>query len=254
VISPVYDADGIQVYAGDCLTTMPFLREPVDMVLADLPYQTTRNTWDREIPAKHLWHEYGQLRRPATPVVLFGTGLFAARMMLSNEQEWRYDLVWDKQAVTGFLNAKHQPLRGHESLLVFYRRQPHYEPQMVHTGRKSHSRGKRRDRTINHYGAFENTEVVEQDGWQHPRSILTFPRPKVKKGGHPTQKPVALCEWLIRSYTRPGDLVLDNVAGSGTTLVAARNLGRRAIGIELHEPYVDQMVRRLASGAAGDRW
>jgi site-specific DNA-methyltransferase (adenine-specific) len=125
---------------------------------------------------------------------------------------------------------------------------------MVHTGRSSHSRGGRRDRTVNQWGEFENTPVVvDQDGWQYPRSILTFPRPKFDRG-HPSQKPVALAEWLIRTYTDPGQLVLDNVAGSGTTLVAARNLGRRAVGIELEEEFCEMTAERLASGSAGDRW
>jgi site-specific DNA-methyltransferase (adenine-specific) len=251
-ILPLYCADGIELYHGRCEEIMPLLKAPVDAVLADLPYATTRNTWDRPIDPKLLWHLIHALARPASPVVLFGTGKFSARMIMSNEAEYRYDLVWDKEAVSGHLNAKRQPLRAHEDVLVFYRKQPHYDPQMVYTGRSSHSRGKRTDRTINHYGHFENTPIVEQDGYQYPRSILTFKRPK--GGRHPTQKPVALMEWLIKSYTRPGDLVLDNVCGSGTTLVAARNCGRRAIGIEMHEPYVQDAFERLACGAEGDHW
>jgi site-specific DNA-methyltransferase (adenine-specific) len=249
---PVYHEAGIELYHGRCEDILPFLPNPVDAVMADLPYATTRNTWDRPIEPKILWHLYHQLARPTTPVVLFGSGRFSARMIVSNEDEFRYDLVWDKEAVTGHLNAKRQPLRAHEDLLVFYQRQPHYDPQMVYTGRSSHSRGKRVDRTINHYGAFTNTPVADQDGYQYPRSILAFKRPK--GGQHPTQKPVALMEWLIRSYTKPGDLVLDNVCGSATTLAAARNCGRRAIGIEMHDPYIEAAVARLKSGATGDRW
>lgn len=250
-----FAGNGVELMAGDCLAVMPTLKERVALICADLPYGTTRNHWDRPIDAKMLWHCYHALAGPRTPIVLFGTGMFAARMMLSNEAEWKYDLVWDKEAVSGHLNAKRQPLRAHENLLVFYREQPHYEPQMVYTGRSSHSRGSRKDRVVNHYGQFENTPVVEQDGYQYPRSILSFKRPKLPKGtGHPNQKPVALVEWIIRSFTKPGDLVLDNVCGSGTTLVAARNCGRRAIGIEQHEPYVTQAVARLQSGSEGDRW
>lgn len=251
----VYDADGIVLYHGRCEDVLPRLTDLVDLVAADLPYQTTQQTWDRMIDPKILWHLYRGLIRPRTPVVLFGSGIFAARMTLSNEAAFKYDLIWDKDAVTGFLNAKRMPLRCHENLLVFYEQAPAYEPQMVYTGRSSHSRGSRQDRTINHYGDFRNTEVVDQDGYQHPRSIVKFRRPKLPKGkGHPNQKPVALMEWLIRSFTKPGDLVLDNVAGSATTLVAARNCGRRAIGIEMDDDFVDMAVARLESGSTADRW
>jgi site-specific DNA-methyltransferase (adenine-specific) len=249
---PVFDADGIMLYGGRCEEVLPYLLEPVDAVIADLPYQTTRNSWDRKIDPKILWHLYRPLLRPRTPVLLFGTGIFMAEMMMSNPGEFRYDLIWDKEAVSGHLNAKRQPLRGHESILMFYGQAPFYDPQMIFTGRSSHSRGSRVDRTVNHYGAFVNTPVVDQQGYQHPRSILRFPRPK--GGQHPTQKPVALLEWMIRSYTRPGDLILDNVCGSASTLIAARNCGRRAIGIEMHQPYVDIAINRLASGQTGDHW
>lgn len=250
-----YNDAGIRLIEGDCLAVMPTLKEPVALIAADLPYGTTRNGWDRPIDPKMLWHCYHGLAGPRTPIVLFGTGMFAARMMLSNEADYRYDLCWDKQAVSGHLNAKRQPLRAHENLLVFYKEQPFYEAQMIYTGRSSHSRGTRTDRTVNHYGQFENTPVVEQDGYQYPRSILSFKRPKLPKGkGHPNQKPVALLEWVIRSFTKPGDLVLDNTCGSGTALVAARNCGRRCIGIEDHPPYVEAAAARLQSGSQGDNW
>lgn len=247
-----FDADGITLHHGNCLDVMPTLLVTVDAVIADLPYATTRNTWDRPIDPKLLWHCYRQLCGPRTPVVLFGSGVFTARMIGSNEADYRYSLVWSKQAVSGHLNAKRQPLRAHEDLVVFYRQQPTYHPQMVHTGRASHSRGKRKDRTINHWGGFENTDVVDQGGYQHPRSIVEFARPA--KPQHPTQKPVELLEWLIRTYTDPDDIILDNVAGSGSTLVAARNAGRRAIGIELRDEYVEMAAARLASGSALDTW
>lgn len=248
----VFDGDGITLYHGRCEDVLPRLTGPVDAVIADLPYSTTRNTWDKMIEPHALWDAYKPLRLPTTPVLLFASGLFAATMISSNPSEFKYDLIWDKEAVTGFLNAKRQPLRAHETILVFYARQPSYDPQMVYTGRSSHSRGSRKDRTVNHYNRFENTEVVNQDGYQHPRSILRFKRPKGAR--HPTQKPVKLMEWMIRSYTRPGDLILDNVAGSGTTLVAARNCGRRAIGVEMSEEHVTHAVDRLRSGAEGDHW
>lgn len=248
----VYDRDGIEVHHGRCEDIMPFLPGTFDAVLADLPYGSTRNDWDREIDPKLLWSCYHQLIGARSPVVLFGSGVFTARTIVSNEREYRYSIIWDKATVTGHLNAKRQPLRSHEDLNVFYRAQPTYNPQMVHTGRRSHSRGKRRARTVNHWNLFENTPTVEQDGWQYPRSIVTFARPKA--GRHPSQKPVELMEWLIKTYTNPGDVVLDNVAGSGTTLVAARNCGRRAVGIEARDDYCAMIAARLDSGAEGDHW
>lgn len=256
MLTPYYEGDGITLYHGDCLFVMPLLSSTFDFVLADLPYGSTRNDWDREIPAKLLWSQYHALIGKRTAVALFGSGIFSARTVVSNERQYKYSLVWDKAAVTGHLNAKKRPLAAHEEVHVFYEAQPTYNPQMVFTGRSSHSRGKRTDRTINHWGHFTNTEVVEQAGYQYPRSILTFPRPKLPKGftGHPNQKPVALCEWFVRTFTNEGELVLDNVAGSGTTLVAARNAGRRAIGIEAREDYCEMAATRLASGSPEDRW
>lgn len=252
MIEPVYDADGVTLYHGRCEDVLPFIRTPVDAIMADLPYQTTKNSWDRMIDPKILWHLYHGLMRPTTPALLFSSGRFTSTMMGSNLDEFRFDLIWDKDAVTGFLNANRQPLRGHENILVFYDRQPVYNPQKVYTGKKTHSRGKSVERTNNHYGNFVDQPVGEQDGYQHPRSILKFARPK--GGKHPTQKPIDLMEWMVRSYTNENDLILDNVCGVGSTLVAARNCGRRAIGIEMHEPFVEETIKRLESGKTGDRW
>jgi site-specific DNA-methyltransferase (adenine-specific) len=248
----VHDKDGILLLAGDCLDLMGVLPTTVDAVLADLPYGTTRNQWDKVLPNKILWHLYGGLTGPRTPVVLFGTGMFSMRLAMANPRHYTYSMVWDKDAVSGYLNAKKQPLRSHEDILVFYDRQCVYNPQMVYTGRKSHSRGKKVERTVNHYGHNVNTPVIDQEGYQYPRTILQFPRPK--GGAHPTQKPIELMRWLVRTYTNPGDLILDNTCGVATTLVAARAEGRRAIGIEADPDYIPHAVNRLASGSEGDRW
>lgn len=261
MIEPYYASDDVTLYHGDCLDLMGQLDGlPADMVLADLPYGTTRNQWDRELPNKLLWAAYDEVVGDRTPIVLFSSGSFGARLIVSNIERYRYSLVWQKLSVSGFLNAKRQPLRSHEDLHVFYGRQPTYNPQMEDVGRRSHSRGRRRDRTVHHYGLFENTEVPEDQPGQYPRSVLrspnevepidgsvlTFQRPKLDRGkGHPTQKPVDLCRYLIRTYTNPGDLVLDNVCGSGTTLVAARAEGRRAIGIDIEEKWCELAASRL---------
>lgn len=254
-MDPVYDRDGVTLYHGDCLVVLHQLLVTVQLVLEDLPYGTTRMDWDRPIDNKLLWHALAGLCGPRTPVVAFGTGSFWAELVMSNRADYRYDLIWDKQAVTGHLNAKKQPLRAHENIAVFYRQQPAYQPQMVFTGRSSHSRGSRSERTVNQWGGFENTEVVDQDGFQYPRSIIQAKRPKLPKGkGHPSQKPVELLGTIVRSFTAPGDLVLDPVAGSGSTLVAARTAGRRAIGIEQDPEWVANIIERLDSGSEGDNW
>jgi site-specific DNA-methyltransferase (adenine-specific) len=239
---PFYERNGVTLFHGDCLAVMPELRQQFNMVLADLPYGTTRNDWDRELPNKLLWEQYDILTPSRAAVVVFGQGSFSARTIVENLAAYRYTIIWDKQAVSGFLNAKKQPLRCHEDLLVFYRAQPTYNPQMVPSERKSHGRGKNKDRTINHYGGFANTDVVDQEG-QYPRTIVSFKRPK--EGLHPSQKPLDLCRWLIRTYTDPGQVVLDNVCGSGTTLVAAAQEGRRAVGIEINEKFCETAAKRL---------
>lgn len=256
----LHDADGIRLVQGDCLLDMHYITEPVDMVLADLPYGTTRNHWDRELPNDKLWVGYHSVCGPRTPLVIFGQGSFSARMMVQNLPEYRYSMIWAKRDengadVSGFLNAKIQPMRIHEDLLVFYQKQPTYNPQMVYTGRKSHSRGTTAERKLNHYGHNVNTPVVEQEGYQYPQTVLDFRRPKLPKGfGHPSQKPVELLRWLIRTYTNPGDLILDNVCGSASSLVAARAEGRRAIGIEIEPRFAEMAAARLASGSEEDRW
>lgn len=246
-LEPYYRDSGIDLYLADCLALMPELDVTADMVLADLPYGTTRNTWDKALPNKLLWEQYHRLTKQRAAVVCFGSGSFSARFMVDNLAEYRYSLVWDKQTVTGHLNANRQPLRSHEDLMVFYRAQPTYNPQKT-PGEAPHSRGSTRERTINHWGSFDNTEVPEYEGeyLQHPRSVWSYKRPK--DGFNETQKPVDLCEALIRSYTDPGELVLDNAAGSGTTLLAARNIGRRAIGIEIRESQAEIAVKRLQAG------
>jgi DNA modification methylase len=242
-MTPYFTHYDITLYHDDCLSLMPLLGQTFDMVLADPPYGTTRNHWDRELPNKLLWASYDLVTTARTPVVLFASGSFGARLIVDNLSRYRYTLIWEKQSVTGFLNAKRQPLRSHEDIVVFYAKQPVYNPQMVMTGKKSHSRGKRVDRTVNHYGAFNNTEVPAEQQGQYPRSVLSYPRPK--EGLHPNQKPLDLCRWLIRTYTNPGDIVLDNTAGSCTTLLAAALEGRRAVGIETHEEYCETAASRL---------
>lgn len=219
----------MNLYFGDCLQVMPTLADQsVDMVLADLPYGTTRCAWDCEIDLQRLWPEYRRVCRGA--VVLFAQSPFDKVLGASNLRDLRYEWIWEKTHPTGHLNAKRMPMKAHENVLVFYRRMPTYNPIKT-SGHERKTATKRRDLTPV-YGAQKFDPLPYDSTERYPRSVLTFASDKQRSKLHPTQKPVALCEYLIRTYSNPGDLVLDNCMGSGTTGVACHNTDRRFIGIE----------------------
>lgn len=235
----------------DCLDAMKKLEdESVDMILCDLPYGVLNKKnkdaqWDSIIPFDKLWEQYERIIKPNGAIVLFGSGMFTAKLMLSNPKLWRYNLIWQKGGrVTGFLNAKKMPLREHEDIVVFYKQQPTYNPQMVYDPEhKNHSRGKQLGKQTNRcYGSTHPVPDLITD-YKYPKSILNFKKPH--PAIHPTQKPVELCEWLIKTYTNEGDTVLDNTMGSGTTGIAAKRTGRRFIGIENNEEYFLMAVSRI---------
>ncbi|API60567.1 site-specific DNA-methyltransferase [Tardibacter chloracetimidivorans] len=216
---------------GDCLDILPTLPDAsVNMVLADLPYGTTQNKWDSIIPLTMLWREYKRILAPQGAVVLTSQGPFTARLILSNEDWFKYKIVWEKSKPTNFLNAKKQPLRKHEDICVFYPRQPTYHPQM--SAGAAYDKGVRKDQQTGSYGDFRPAHI-KSEGGRYPTDVIYF-KTAESEGAvyHATQKPVALCEYLIRTYTNPGDVVLDNCMGSGTTGLACQNSGRRFIGIE----------------------
>jgi site-specific DNA-methyltransferase (adenine-specific) len=228
---------------GNCLEVMRRIPDKsIDMILCDLPYgQTARNTWDLVIPLDLLWNCYSFIIKNNTAIVLFGNGMFTADLMLSNRKIWRYNWIWDKGTTTGFLNAYKMPLREHEDILVFYDHLPVYNPQKTQ-GSKSHSKGKKQrtdvgGTTYNKAAIIDNSETLGNQ--KFPTSILHFKKIHPSKSLHPNQKPVDLCEYLIKTYTNPGDLVLDSCVGSGTTAIAAINTGRHYIGIEKELKYVE---------------
>jgi len=224
---------GCTLILGDCLEVMPELRIVIDMVLADLPYGTTKNKWDTIIPFDDLWACYNSLAKQNAAIVLFGQDKFSARLMLSNEKDHRYNLIWRKtNQPSGFLNANRMPLRNHEDILVFYRALPTYNPQFWEGDKPSHSRGsKNKHEGMRCYGKVrESRDPDPKSTRKYPRSVLDFAKPH--PAIHPTQKPVELSEWLIKTYTNPGEIVLDNVMGSGTTGIACLTTGRKFIGIE----------------------
>ena len=231
---------------GDCLEVMPKIREKsIDMILCDLPYGRTHNKWDSIIPFEDLWSNYNRVIKDNGVIALFADGMFMAKLMLSNEKMWRYNLVWDKVLVSGFLNANRQPLRSHEEIVIFYKKQPTYNPQKI-KGNPNHSKGTTTKNTNNNYGKYDLVDNRELLGdMKHPKSIWTFEKPHPSKMVHPTQKPLSCIENLIKTYTNEGDLVLDNCMGSGTTCIGALNLNRDFIGIEKDEKYFEIVKSRI---------
>lgn len=227
-----------KIYQGDCLEVMKEIEDnSVDMILCDLPYGTTQNKWDSIIPLEELWNQYERIIKENGAIVLTSQGIFTAKLMLSNEKTHKYNLIWDKVLTSGFLNANRMPLRVHEDICIFYKKLPNYNPQKVN-GKQSHSKGSMKTDINNNYGNYgkvDNKDIL--GNLKHPQSIITFQKPHPSKAIHPTQKPVALFEYLIKTYTNEGDLVLDNCIGSGTTAIACLNLNRKFIGIEQSEEY-----------------
>lgn len=204
----------------------------IDMILCDLPYGTTRNKWDTVIPFEPLWKEYKRIIKDNGCIALFCDGLFMADLMKSNMKMWRYNLIWDKQRGSDFLNANVKPLKSHEEIAIFYKKKPTYNKQVWYsTPYKMTKNGSLSD----NYGDRGVAYTESLDGARNPLSILSYARDGNKL--HPTPKPVALCEYLIRTYTNENDTVLDNCMGSGTTGVACKNLNRNFIGIEIDENY-----------------
>lgn len=211
----------------------------VDMILADLPYETTANEWDEAIPFEAMWAAFHRARKDGAPVVLTASQPFTTRLIASNLREFRYEWIWIKSQATGFLDANRKPLKAHESVLVFCDQRTPYYPQM---GKGLPYKSAAKANSTTNYGSFGERLTVN-DGDRYPRTTLEF---QVEVGLHPTQKPTALFEYLIRTYTQPGELVLDPTCGSGTTAVAARQTGRQFIVGDLSPEYVAVTERRLA--------
>ena len=244
-----------QIIQGDCLEVMRDIPDKsVDMILCDLPYGTTACKWDTIIPFEPLWEQYERVIKDSGAIVLFGSEPFSSSLRLSKVELFKYDWVWDKVSVVGFANAKKMPLRNIETVSVFYKSQPTYnpqglikiEPKKIKNGRTHKEKGEKGMTAING-GRFKEGYIQEYTNY--PKQILTFNR---EKGTHPTQKPVALFEYLIKTYTNEGETVLDNCMGSGTTAIAALNTGRFFIGIE-KEPKYCEIARQRVKAAQAQR-
>lgn len=246
--TPYYSDDYVTLYHGDCLEVMndlPGLR--VDMVLSDPPYGTTRNQWDSIIDLPSMWAGYGRIVKDDAAIVLTAQTPFDKVLGASNLADLRYEWIWEKTTATGHLNAKRAPMKAHENILVFYKSLPTYNPQMTTGHAPTHSYTKYQDDGSN-YGATKAGISGGGNTDRYPRSVLEFATDKQKEALHPTQKPLALMAYLIRTYTNPGETVLDNCAGSGSTLAAAAMQGRKAVGIELDERYCETIATRLSVG------
>jgi len=231
-------------WQGDCLEVMKRIPDgSIDMILCDLPYGTTQNQWDSVIPFEPLWREYWRVCKPRAAIVLTAQCPFDKVLGASQIDYLKYEWIWEKESGSGHLNAKRQPMKSHENILVFHREQCTYNPQKTF-GHKGYTQ-KSGDGSSN-YGNQVRVTTDASDGSRYPLSIQKFPRDKSKI--HPTQKPVALFEYLIRTYTNEGDVVLDNTAGSGTTAVACENTGRHWVCIERDAEYSRKAIERIRHG------
>ena len=239
----------IQLFNSDCLEVMKQIpNESIDMICCDLPYGTTQNKDDIIIPFEPLWNEYERIIKENGCIALFAQGLFYVDLVNSNRKLFRYDLVWDKVLTSGFLNAKRMPLRQHEQIAIFYKKLPTYNPQFTE-GKPLHGKGKSymdKELKNQNYGQFHATEDLRKGSTEkYPTSILRFPKPHPSVAKHRTEKSIECLEWLIKTYTNEGNIVLDNCMGAGSCGIACKNTNRDFIGIELDENYFNIAKERI---------
>ena len=235
-----------KTYNEDCLEGMKRIPDKsVDMILADLPYGTTRNKWDSIIPLDLLWEQYDRIIKDNGAIVLTAQTPFDKVLGCSNLKLLRYEWIWEKTTSTGFLNAKKMPMKAHENILVFYKKLPKYNPQKTtgHIRKVSSAEHKIGSKVTSNYGEHGLTGYDSTE--RYPRSVQLFPTDKQKTAVHPTQKPVALFEYLVKTYTDKGETVLDNCMGSGTTAVACINTDRNYIGFEMDTNYFNLANERI---------
>ena len=235
------------IHRGDCLELMQEIpSQSVDLIFCDLPYGVTQNKYDKKIPLAPIWEQYKRIAKDKTPVILTSQFPFTIELINSNRNWFRYDLIWNKVLPSGFLNANRAPLRIHEHILVFYKKQSTYNPQFTR-GRPSHSKGLMRCDTNNNYGKHGKIDNHKIHGnYKFPISILTFQKPHPSKARHRTEKPIELLSFIIKTYSNKGDLVLDNCMGSGVTAIACKMLNRNFIGIEINPKYCRIAQDRLS--------
>lgn len=235
----------VDLRQGECLKLMGDLKDrSVDMICCDLPYGTTENEWDTVIPFEPLWEQYSRVIKNHGAIVLFSQMPFGAQLIETAPKSlpFRHEWIWEKTRATGFLNSHHVPLKAHENILVFYKHLPTYNPQF---GAGKPYRSVKRGITTSNYHQIKGTKVVSQsDGRRYPRDVIRVENSN-SKSFHPTQKPVRLLDYLIKTYTNKNDLVLDNCMGSGSTGVSCVETGRSFIGMELDQNYFEIAQQRI---------
>ena len=233
------------IYNEDCLEGMKRIPDgSIDMILCDLPYGTTQNKWDTIIPFEPLWEQYERVIKDNGAIVLTANQPFTSALVMSNPKLFRYEWIWEKTKAANFMHLKRQPGKRHESVLVFYKKQPVYNPQM-RVGEPYVDKRESRKQSKGTYGNINiKNKTITNTGTRYPKSVISFSNGKSGKL-HPTQKPVALFEYLIKTYTNKGETVLDNCMGSGTTAIACLNTDRQYIGFELDEGYHRLSLERI---------
>lgn len=238
------DLDNIELWHGDCLELMNDIPDKrVDMILCDLPYGTTKCKWDTVISFESLWEQYNRIIKDNGVIVLFGSEPFSTELRHSNLKMFKYDWIWKKTKAQGFLNSKKMPLKDYENICVFYRKSPTYNPQGIIYGDFKNDRKSKYNKSEDVYGKEKEFGVSHMSNF--PKQIIEFSNPSGKGQLHPTQKPVALLEYLIKTYTNENETVLDNCMGSGSTGVACVNTNRKFIGIELDDTYFTIAKERI---------
>jgi len=238
-----------KIYLGDCLELMPKMEAGMfDMILCDLPYGTTNCKWDAVISFEKIWEQYERLIKPNGAIVFTASQPFTSALVMSNPKLFKYEWIWEKSKASNFLLAKKQPLKAHENILVFANGTPKYYPQK--TQGKPYYRGGVKEKhdnpeVSNNIPNYHSHIRQSEDGMRLPRSVQYFTTAEFDGKFHPTQKPIALFEYLIKTYTNEGELILDNCIGSGTTAIACKNTNRNFIGIEQEQKYFDIATKRI---------
>ena len=246
--------ENYRLYKGDCLEIMKSIQsKSIDMILCDLPYGTTQCKWDSVIPFEPLWEQYNRIIKDNGCIALFSSQPFTSSLVMSNPKMFKYEWIWQKTHPKGHLNAKKMPMRAHENIEIFYKKPPLYNPQMTHGHKRKVAKTNyvRESDGNSCYGReVRNTSYDSTD--RYPLDVQVFSNAVQSKKLHPTEKPVELCEYLIKTYTNENMLILDNCMGSGTTGVACIKNNRKFIGIELDENYFQIASKRVAEYAYQD--
>lgn len=237
----------IELWHGDCLELMKDIPDKsIDCVITDLPYGSTSCSWDIIIPFDNMWKQLKRITKPISPIILFGQEPFSSELRISNLKDYKYDIYWEKERLTNIQQVKRRIGKTVETISIFYEKQPTYNPQMIKYEGKPRS-NKVKDGVIGKLSDNKEHKVTEyiDTGWRYPTQVWKFQRDCLKFNFHPTQKPVALLEELIKTFSNKSDIILDFTMGSGSTGVACKNLNRKFIGIELDENYFNIAKERI---------